>query len=76
MYEIDFGWGKPKHVDSVMSVSNGIVAIMEAPDLEEAIDGKHIGRIHWSDDGVDVSITLESRAMERLLADPLLRIYI
>jgi hypothetical protein len=76
MYEIDFGWGKPKHVDSVMSVSDGIVAIMEAPDLGEAIDGKHIGRNHWSDDGVDVSITLESRAMERLLADPLLRIYI
>lgn len=35
-YKIDFGWDKPKHVDSVMSASDGIVAIIEASDLREA----------------------------------------
>ena len=75
IYEADFGWGKPKYVDSVMALCDGIIAIMEAPYFEERVDGNETGRNHWSANGVDVSITLEARAMERLLADPLLRKY-
>ena len=66
---------KPKHVDSVISASDGIVAIMKALDIEEAKDGNHIRKPPWSDNGVDVPFTPESQAMERLLADPLLRTY-
>jgi hypothetical protein len=39
IYEADFGWGKPKYVDSVMAPCDGIVVIVEAQYFERVTIG-------------------------------------
>ncbi len=50
---------------------DGIVEIMEAPGTD-AIEheGGEGRRKHWTDNGMDVLVTLEAGAMEKLLLDP------
>ncbi|RDW79884.1 hypothetical protein BP6252_04522 [Coleophoma cylindrospora] len=64
LYELNWGTG----VGTVRWVQpdmgcDGLVEIMEAPGV-----GKKDG-MHWSDNGVDVNLFLESKTMARVLAD-------
>jgi hypothetical protein len=65
VYDVDFvGGGRPVYVEALMPDCDGLVEVMEAPGIERCNqDG------NWWDDGVDVSVYLETKAMERLLAD-------
>lgn len=72
---IDFGFGSGavRFVQPMILPFDGIVEIMEArPGLGEE---RHETRRHWTEDGVDVYIFLESAAAARLLEDSLLRAY-
>ncbi len=89
-FAVDFGAGRPCHVEPVMPRVDGCISMIEAaPDHtggggapgEEKQDGTtaaatgaatNKGPGHWSDDGVNVSITCSADAMQRLLLDPLL----
>ncbi|CAG8949849.1 hypothetical protein HYFRA_00004176 [Hymenoscyphus fraxineus] len=60
--EVDFGaTGRLKHISPIMPSCDGLVDVLES--LGERKEG------HWSRNGVDVSIYLEAKAMDRLLAD-------
>jgi len=63
VYEVDFGSGSPRYVEAVMPSCDGLVEVMEAGDVRRK-DG---ARADWISEGVDVSVYLESQAMERLL---------
>ena len=65
VHEVEFvsGGGKLRYVEPVMPYCDGLVEIMEA-------NGEERG--HWTANGVDISVFLEEKAMERLLSDPLL----
>ncbi|KAE9378356.1 hypothetical protein N431DRAFT_435484 [Stipitochalara longipes BDJ] len=65
VYEVDFGSGSPRYVEALMPSCDGLVEVMEAGDVRRQ-DG---GRADWISEGVDVSVYLESRAMQRLLVD-------
>jgi hypothetical protein len=52
------------YVEALMPSYDGIVEVMEAPGRERYKEGQR-----WWSDGVDVSIYLEAKAMERLLMD-------
>lgn len=54
----------PRYVEAVMPSCDGLVEVMEAPGVEKKRKGGS-----WIDDGVDVSVFLEEKAMERLLVD-------
>ncbi|KAI9738314.1 MAG: hypothetical protein M1834_008812 [Cirrosporium novae-zelandiae] len=74
MYEIDFGLGiPPRYVEAVMPSLDGCIQIMEAAPFGGS--STETKPRHWCDNGVDVSVHLESHAMERLLREPLLRKY-
>ncbi|CAG8983188.1 hypothetical protein HYALB_00004015 [Hymenoscyphus albidus] len=60
--EVNFGaTGRLKHISPFMPSCDGLVDVLES--LGERKEG------HWSRNGVDVSIYLEAKAMDRLLAD-------
>jgi hypothetical protein len=63
VYEVDFGVGGPRYVEALMPSCDGLVEVMEAGDVRRE-DG---GRGDWISEGVDVSVYLEEKAMERLL---------
>jgi hypothetical protein len=65
VYEVDFGAGVPSYVEALMPSCDGLVEVMEAGDVRN-VDG---GRKDWISEGVDVSVYLEEKAMERLLDD-------
>jgi hypothetical protein len=65
VYEVDFGAGVPSYVEALMPSCDGLVEVMEAGDVRN-VDG---GRKDWISEGVDVSVYLEEKAMERLLGD-------
>jgi hypothetical protein len=65
VYEVDFGTGCPKYVEALMPSCDGLVEVMEAGDVRE--EGGE--RRSWINEGVDVSVYLESKAMERLIND-------
>jgi len=81
VYEVDFGTAlPPRYVEAVMPSMDGCVQLMEAAPVESSKEvlgsSRDLKKLnHWCDNGVDVSIHLESKAMERLLKDPLLRKY-
>jgi hypothetical protein len=63
--DVDFiGAERPRYVEAVMPALDGLVEVMEAPGVEKKRKGGS-----WIDDGVDVSVFLEEKAMERLLVD-------
>lgn len=67
VYEVDFvggDAGRPSYVEALMPDCDGLVEVMEAPGMERFKEG---GK--WWDDGVDVSIYLEAKAMGRLIVD-------
>jgi hypothetical protein len=65
VYDVDFIGGQmPRYVEAVMPSCDGLVEVMEAPGVEKKRKGGS-----WIDDGVDVSVFLEEKAMERLLVD-------
>jgi hypothetical protein len=63
VYEVEFGGGSPRYVEALMPSCDGLVEVMEAGDVRKA-DG---GRADWISEGVDVSVYLESEAMQSLL---------
>jgi hypothetical protein len=65
VYEVDFGGGGPRYVEALMPSCDGLVEVMEAGGVR-SVDG---GRQDWIGEGVDVSVYLEEKAMERLLED-------
>lgn len=73
VHKLDFGQGKAMYVEAVMPSCDGCVQVMESPPLcvrEDEKDG-----LEWWKDGVDLSVHLEKKAMERLLEDRWLRKY-
>lgn len=52
--------GRPLYVEAVMPDCDGLVVVLEAPGQKGA---------SWIENGVDVSIYLEAKSMERLLGD-------
>jgi Transferase family len=67
VYEVDFGGGGggPRYVEALMPSCDGLVEVMEAGNVRE-VDG---GRKDWISNGVDISVYLESGAMDTLLED-------
>jgi hypothetical protein len=65
VYEVDFGAGGPGYVEALMPSCDGLVEVMEAGDVRGG-DGV---RRDWISEGVDVSVYLEEKTMERFLAD-------
>ncbi|EPE27588.1 transferase family protein [Glarea lozoyensis ATCC 20868] len=66
--EVDFigaenGGGGLRHVDPIMPVCDGLM------EMHESI-GDEIKNGHWSRNGVDVNVYLETETMSRLLEDP------
>ena len=61
----------PRYVGMVIPDSNGVLQITEAAPKSEQPSGVR----HWVDDSVDFSLSLEKKAMERLVQDPMLRKY-
>ncbi|KAK2596131.1 hypothetical protein QQS21_006408 [Conoideocrella luteorostrata] len=70
VYDVDFGLGPVRYVDSVMPNMDGIVVIKEAPPHDHANSREKSQS--WTDEGVDVSVHIEEEAMKRLLEDSLL----
>ncbi|KAJ7067153.1 transferase family-domain-containing protein [Mycena amicta] len=68
VYEVDFGAGRPSLVHSVMPILEGVVQVMEGMPQTQA-GGP------WYQDGANVSVMLTDTVLEKLLADPLLRMY-
>jgi hypothetical protein len=60
--EVDFGGGRTRFVWLIMPPLDGLVDVLET--VGERSEGGH-----WSKNGVDVSVYLEEKAMERLLKD-------
>ncbi|KAL3438253.1 hypothetical protein BDV09DRAFT_205654 [Aspergillus tetrazonus] len=68
LYEVDFGGsrGTPRFVEPYMPVLDGLLCLMEGrPGLKDKE-----GKMHWCDDGVDVAVSIATKAMERLRDDP------
>ncbi|KAE8453945.1 hypothetical protein EG329_007721 [Mollisiaceae sp. DMI_Dod_QoI] len=71
VHEVDFGGVELRYVEAVMPACDGLVVVIESPNVGEE-NRKYDGKKSWIDNGVDVTIFLESEAMERLLNDPAL----
>ena len=69
LYDVDFGlgMGRPRYVEAVLTNIDGLIQMMELGNQQEGG--------HWSDRGVDVFLSLEAKALKRLLEDPFLRQY-
>ena len=73
--DLDFGAGvRPRYVDPLLAVVDGFLVLVEANEDSEAVDTDKTGAgtKRWFDGAVDVVLHLESRAMRKLLEDPLL----
>ncbi|KAJ7635195.1 transferase family-domain-containing protein [Roridomyces roridus] len=68
VYELDFGCGRPRFVQPVMPVMEGIVQVMEAGPSSG-------GKGPWYRDGASVSVMLPVEVVQRMLEDSLLRKY-
>jgi hypothetical protein len=64
IYDVDFGFG------SVCRYAEGVVPEMDGNVLIKEASGP-LGK-YWTDNGVDVSIHIRTKDMERLIRDPLL----
>ncbi|KAL4945487.1 hypothetical protein BDV06DRAFT_209465 [Aspergillus oleicola] len=66
LYEVDFGGagGRARYVEPYMPELDGLLCLMEG--RPEARRG------HWCDFGIDVQLSLEKGALERLMKDPVL----
>ena len=71
MYDVDFGGGKPRLVDSLMPNMDGIVQVAEFGAEEEGEGGG--GSESWWKEGASVSLHLTKEVMERLEAGEGLR---
>lgn len=72
IHDVDFGGGGLRYVEAVMPACDGLVVVMEAPrpvDHDGKRGAEKGGKRNWTEDGVDVTVFLDSKAMERLLAD-------
>lgn len=67
LYQVDFFGRRAKHVQAGMPALDGLVQLIEAKPYGEAAEGK------WYTSGVDVYVSLEDEAMQRLLEDATLR---
>ncbi|KAF5365311.1 hypothetical protein D9758_005454 [Tetrapyrgos nigripes] len=72
-YDVDYGFGKPRMVESMMPDCDGCVQVMESgiPNARS----QPATFIPWYQNGVVVSLHLRTDVMQRLLADPYLRKY-
>ncbi|KAJ7243956.1 hypothetical protein C8J57DRAFT_1364749 [Mycena rebaudengoi] len=71
VYEVDFGGGRPRFVQGIMPAMDGLMAmqVMEAMPPASSTGGP------WYQDGASVSMTLTTEIIQRMLGDPLLRMY-
>ncbi|KAJ3962690.1 hypothetical protein N0V92_000584 [Colletotrichum tropicale] len=71
IYDVDFGLGSHiRYADGVVPNLDGNILIKEAPPSSgEFLSGS---RPSWTDSGVDISVHICTKDMERLLEDPLL----
>lgn len=77
IYEVDFGCGsRLRYAEGVMPSLDGMVLIKEAPPPPPSPSGSSAAAASigaaWTDAGVDISLSLRSDQMERLLQDTLL----
>ncbi|KAF8182106.1 transferase family-domain-containing protein [Mycena galopus ATCC 62051] len=68
VYEVDFGAGRPRFVQSVMPAMDGVVQVMEAGPRSGA-GGP------WYQDGASVSVMLPAEVIKRILEDSEFRKY-
>ncbi|KAG6897200.1 hypothetical protein C0992_003497 [Termitomyces sp. T32_za158] len=68
MHDMDFGTGRPTHVEAVMPRVDGCIQIMEAN--ERGSEAKA-----WYENGVTVCFHLKDDVMQSILSDPTLRKY-
>ncbi|KAK7449176.1 hypothetical protein VKT23_013325 [Stygiomarasmius scandens] len=73
-YDVDYGFGRPRMVESLMPECDGCVQVMESG-LKKAEGGPQVQFTPWYEDGVTVSLHLRADVMEKLLKDPFLRKY-
>lgn len=73
VHDVDFGDGKASYVEAIMPPCDGCVQVMESPSKQREVNVEDT--ICWWERGVDISVHLETKAMERLLKEPLLRKY-
>jgi hypothetical protein len=69
VYEVDFGGGRPRFVQGIMPAMDGLMQVMEAMPPASSTGGP------WYQDGASVSMTLTTEVIQRMLGDPLLRMY-
>ena len=75
VYRVNFtgsDGGVPRYVELDRPDIDGCMQIVEAPPLGVEGQGTVEKSRHWCDDGVDVYVHIETKAMERLVKDPLL----
>lgn len=67
IYNIDFGFGNPVYVHSIMPFVDGCIQVMESPPKEN----KDISK-QWFDDGVSMAVYLKKETIDLLAKDPAL----
>jgi hypothetical protein len=71
---LDFGLGGlPRYVEAVMPKMDGLLQLIEATVPDNSPKQKKA--VHWAEYGVDVHIYLESAVMDRMIRDPILRVF-
>ncbi|KAM0703208.1 hypothetical protein Q7P35_009146 [Cladosporium inversicolor] len=71
LYDIDFGLGsRIRYADGVVPCVDGCILIVDAPPTEST-DSSDATAQGWTRNGVDVTLPLRCKDMERLLQDPL-----
>ena len=75
VYQVNFTGddaGVPRYVELDRPDIDGCIQIVEAPPLSISGQSTVEKARHWCDDGVDVYVHIEAKAMEKLVKDPLL----
>ena len=75
VYQVNFAGnnaGVPRYVELDRPDIDGCIQIVEAPPIGASGDDTVEKARHWCDDGVDVYVHIEAKAMEKLVKDPLL----
>ena len=71
MYDVSFAEGvRPSFASALLGDADGLLQILEAGDRAFGVEG---GK--WYEEKVCVSFSVERGVMERILADPILRLY-
>lgn len=72
LYDVDFGLGsRIRYADGVVPCLDGCVLIVDGPPIAKDPCSEVTNRA-WTNNGVDVTLPLNSKDMNRLLQDPLL----